>query len=51
MAILKKLYYRAAVVVSSLLCAVLFVSANTGSCMIIHQPEAPKNLDRFSKIK
>lgn len=51
MAIFKNLYYRAALVLSSVLCAVLFVNANTGSCMMIHQPEAPKNLDRFSKIK
>lgn len=51
MLILKKLYYHAAFVVSSLLCAVLFVSANSGSCMMVHQPEAPKNLDRFSMIK
>lgn len=51
MAIFKNLYYRAALVLSSVLCAVLFVNANTGSCMMIHQPEAPKNLERFSKIK
>ena len=51
MAMLKNLYYRSALIISSFLCAVLFVSANSGSCMMVHQHEAPKNLERFSKIK
>lgn len=38
-------------VISSLLCAVLFVCANTTSCTLIHQPEAPSDLRRFSKVK
>ena len=42
---------RLAGAVSSCLMAVLFVSANTNSCMVIHQPKAPKTLSKFSKIK
>ena len=33
------------------LCAVLFLCANTNSSCLIHQPETPKGLDKFSKIK
>ena len=35
----------------SALCAVLFICANTNSCCMIHQPQAPVELERFSKIK
>ena len=38
-------------IVSSLLCAVLFVCANTTSSTMIHEPQAPADLARFSKIK
>ena len=37
--------------VSAFLMAVLFISANTNSCIVIHQPKAPKALDKFSKVK
>lgn len=37
--------------VSSTLCAVLFICANTNSCCMVHQPHAPAELERFSKIK
>lgn len=33
------------------LSAVLFVSANTASSGVVHQPKAPESLRRFSKIK
>ena len=33
------------------LSAILFVGANTASSCIIHQPEAPETLRRYSKIK
>lgn len=33
------------------LAAVLLVEANTATCFIFHQPEAPKSLDRFKRIK
>jgi len=33
------------------LAAVLFVEANTATCFLFHQPEVPKNLDRFKRIK
>ena len=43
--------YRIATALSSVLCAVLFVCANTNSCVMIHQPEAPEGLERFSKVE
>lgn len=42
---------RFATVVSTALCAVLFVCANTTSCIMVHQPESPVGLERFSKVK
>lgn len=33
------------------LSAVLYVSANTTSCGMVHQPSAPAGLKRFSKVK
>lgn len=45
------LMHRIATALSSVLCAVLFVCANTNSCTMIHQPEAPADLERFSKVK
>lgn len=35
----------------SALCAVLFICANTNSCCMVHQPQAPAELERFSKIR
>lgn len=43
--------HRLAMALSSVLCAVLFVCANTNSCIMIHQPEAPSDLARFSKFE
>lgn len=43
--------YKIATALSSILCAVLFVCANTNSCGMIHQPEAPDSLSRFSKVE
>lgn len=31
--------------------AVLFICANTNSCCLIHQPQVPEGLERFSKLK
>lgn len=42
---------RFATVVATLLCAVLFICANTTSCIMVHQPESPAGLERFSKVK
>ena len=36
---------------SATLCAILFICANTNSSCLFHQPEMPKKLDKFSKIK
>ena len=43
--------YSLAKVLSSMLCAVLIISANTTSSTMIHQPKAPDELIRFKKIK
>lgn len=40
-----------ALATSSVLCAVLFICANTTSCTLIHQPDSPANLHRFSRVK
>ena len=42
---------RLASIVTSVLCAVLFVCANTNSCAMVYQPEMPAEATRFSKIK
>jgi len=43
--------HRIAKAVSFVLFAVLFICANTTSCTLIHQPETPVGLQRFSKVK
>lgn len=48
---MKNLYYRFALLFSAFLGAVLFVAANSNSCLMVHQPEAPESLRRYSKIK
>lgn len=54
---MKKMYFRNmmkgkfASILSTALCAVLFVCANTNSCFMIHQPQAPDELHKFSKMK
>lgn len=35
----------------SALCAVLFICANTNSCCMVHQPQAPVGIERFSKLR
>lgn len=47
----KNLVYKIAATCTTFLSAVLFVCANTSSCMAIHQPKAPENLSKFSKIQ
>ena len=47
----KNLYYQSAILLSALLSAVLFISANSTSCFMVHQPKAPKALSRYSKLK
>ena len=42
---------KTASLLSAVLCAVLFVCANTNSCFMIHQPQAPDELRKFSKLK
>lgn len=42
---------RFAQYVTVALCAILFICANTNSSCLFHQPEMPKELDKFSKIK
>lgn len=48
---LSMLMHKLAKFAASALCAVLFICANTNSCCLIHQPQAPAELERFSKIK
>lgn len=48
---IKSLSYSLAALSAVFLNAVMFICANTNSSAIIHQPEAPKALARFSKIK
>ena len=45
------LKHSLAMVISSMLCAVLFISANTTSSTLIYQPKAPDELARFKKAK
>ncbi len=42
---------KIATLLSTILCAVLFVCANTNSCVMVHQPKAPEGLERFSKVE
>ena len=35
----------------SALCTVLFICTNTNSCCMVHQPQAPAELERFSKLR
>lgn len=43
--------HRLAKIISTALCAILFICANTNSCAMIHQPEIPDGLNRYSKVK
>lgn len=47
----KSLYHRAAVLITGFLGIVAFICANTTSCCMIYQPEAPQELDKFRKFK
>ena len=47
----KALISKFAAGIAFFLSAVLFVSANTASSGVVHQPKAPESLRRFSKIK
>lgn len=47
----KTLFTKMAAAAAFFLSAVLFVSANTASSGVVHQPKAPESLRRFSKIK
>lgn len=47
----KTLVAKLAMACASLLGMALIVCANTASTFIIHQPDAPKELDRFRKLK
>lgn len=48
---IKVAYHKFALLFSGLLSLVLCVCANTTSCAMVHQPEAPDALKRYSKIK
>ncbi|MGI6736593.1 MAG: cyclic lactone autoinducer peptide [Anaerovoracaceae bacterium] len=42
---------KLASILSAFLSAILLISANTGSSMIIYQPAVPSAISRFKKIK
>lgn len=48
---IKNIINKFAPVLVSFLSLALVVCANTSSTCIIHQPTAPKNLERFSKVR
>lgn len=48
---LPMLMHKLAKFAASALGAVLFICANTNSCCMVHQPQAPTELERFSKIR
>ena len=48
---IKPMYYQLAALSALLLNLVMLICANTNSCAMVYQPEAPKALDRYSKIK
>ena len=48
---IKSFCYQFAALSVAFLNVVMIICANTTSCAMIHQPVAPKNLERFSKIK
>lgn len=37
--------------IATLLGWMALLSANSGSCCLIHEPEAPKAMDKFRKLK
>lgn len=43
--------HKLAQITVSVLCAVLFICANTNSCCMVYQPQTPVELDRFSKLR
>ena len=47
----KTICYKFAMLFSAFLSAVLFICANTNSCLMIYQPKTPVELEHFSKIK
>lgn len=48
---IKSMYYSLAAFSAILLNAVMLICANTNSSFMIHQPEAPEALSKFSKIE
>lgn len=48
---LRNIINKFAPALAGFLSLALVVCANTSSTCIIHQPEAPKGLDRFSKVR
>jgi len=49
--VLPMLMHKLAKFTVSALCAVLFICANTNSCCMVHQPQVPVELERFSKLR
>ena len=48
---IRSMYYSVAAFAAIVLNAILFVCPNTNSCWMVYQPEAPKALERFSRVK
>lgn len=48
---IKSMYYSLAAFSAIFLNAVMLICANTNSSWMVYQPEAPKALERYSKIK
>ena len=48
---IRSMYYSVAAFAAIVLNAILFVCANTNSCWMVYQPEAPKSLERFTLVK
>lgn len=47
----KMMINKLALMGAAILSGILFLCANTNSCLMVHQPKAPKGLDKFSKVK
>lgn len=47
----KSVIYHIAPVFATILGWLALFSANAGSCCMIHEPEAPRALDKFRKLK
>lgn len=46
-----RIILKLAPAMTACLTAVLVTEANSAACFVFHQPETPKALDRFSRLK